>query len=124
MGGWGSGRGQSGKDTTSDCRALDVRRFQRDKLLTPGQSFSWNWSRHGETVASIQIRVGLDQIILDYRHRSAGSDWHPMEYPVRIEWTGCTLGGRRAWFICPAIGCERRVALLYLGSSGECGHPI
>ncbi len=60
MGGWGSGRGQSGRDTTSDYRALDVRRLQRDGLLTPGRSFGWNWTRDGETVASIQVssRVG------------------------------------------------------------------
>jgi hypothetical protein len=48
MGGFGSGRGQSGKDTTSDYRALDVRRLQRDGLLTPGRSFGWNWTRNGE----------------------------------------------------------------------------
>ena len=25
-----------------------------------------------------------------------------MEYPVYLEWTNCTLGGRRPWFLCPA----------------------
>ena len=102
MGGWGSGRGQSGKDTTSDYRALDVRRLQRDGLLTPGRSFGWNWTRDGETVASIQIRAETDRVILNYRHKSGGSDWQPMDYPVRLAWTDCTLGGRRAWLICPA----------------------
>ena len=43
MVGWGRGRGQSGKDTTSDYRALDVRGLQRDGLLTPGRSFGWEW---------------------------------------------------------------------------------
>ena len=43
MGGFGSGRGQGGKDTTSDMRALDIRRLQRDGLLTPGRAFGWNW---------------------------------------------------------------------------------
>jgi len=124
MGGWGSGRGQSGKDTTGDYRALDVRRLQRDGLLTPGRSFGWNWTRDGETVASIQVRTETDRIILNYRHKSGGSDWRPMDYPVRLAWTGCTLGGRRAWFLCPARGCGRRVALLYIGSSGifACRH--
>ncbi|HRD87503.1 MAG TPA: hypothetical protein PK752_04470 [Accumulibacter sp.] len=48
---------------------------------------------------------------LIYRHKSGGNDWQPMEYPVRLEWTACTLGGRR-------------VALLYLGSAGifACRH--
>ena len=37
---------------------------------------------------------------------------------------GCTLGGRRAWLLCPAQGCGRRVALLYIGGAGifACRH--
>ncbi len=124
MGGWGSGRGQSGRDTTSDYRALDVRRLQRDGLLKPGKSFGWNWMRRGETVTSIQIRSETERIILNYQHKSGGSDWQPMDYPVRVAWTDCTLGGRRAWLLCPARGCGRRVALLYIGGSGifACRH--
>ena len=38
MGGFGSGSGQGGRNTTSDYRALDVRRLQRDGLLTPGHA--------------------------------------------------------------------------------------
>ena len=124
MGGCGSGLGQSGKDITSDYKALDVRRLQRDGLLTPGRSFGWNWTRDGETVASIQVRAETDRVILNYRHKSGGSDWQPMDYPVRLAWTDCTLGGRRAWLLCPARGCGRRVALLYIGGSGifACRH--
>lgn len=124
MGGWGSGRGQSGKDTTSDYCALDVRRLQRDGLLTPGRSFNWQWSINGEKVADINIRIEPDRVILNYRSRSNGGDWQPMDYPVRLDWTNCTLGGRRAWLLCPARGCGRRVALLYIGGSGifACRH--
>ena len=124
MGGFGSGRGQSGKDTTNDHHALDVRRMQRDNLLTPGRAFSWSWTRNGETLSSIQVRVEADRIILTYRHKSGGSDWQPMDYPVWLAWTDCTLGGRRAWVLCPARGCGRRVALLYIGGSGifACRH--
>lgn len=123
MGGMGSGRrNQGGKDTTSDMRALDVRRLQRDGLLTPGLAFGWNWSRNGETVASIQMRTEAERVILNYRSRSNGGDWKAMEYPVRLEWTGCNLGGKRAWFLCPAQGCGRRVAILYGGSVFACRH--
>jgi hypothetical protein len=47
-----------------------------------------------------------------------------MEYPVRLEWTDCTMGGRRVWFLCSAAGCGRRVAILYLGGAGifACRH--
>jgi hypothetical protein len=63
-------------------------------------------------------------LTLIYNHKCGGADWQPMDYPVWLEWTACTLGGRRAWFLCPANGCGRRVALLYLGGAGifACRH--
>lgn len=45
-----------------------------------------------------------------------------MEYPVTLEWTPCNLGGRRAWFLCPAQGCGRRVVILFGGSIFACRH--
>ena len=43
-----------------------------------------------------------------------------------LDWTPCTYGGGRPWFLCPVQGCGRRVALLYLGMAGlfvcrQCG---
>lgn len=121
MGGYGSGR-QWGKDTTNSRRPLDIRELHRDGLLTPGRVFSWNWLRNGETVASIQIRIEAERLILNYRSQSDGGEWQAMEYPVYLEWTPCTLGGRRAWFRCPAQGCGRRVAILYSGTVFACRH--
>jgi len=125
MGGRGSGRRyQVGKDTTSDYRSLDVRRLQRDDLLVSGRSFSWNWYSNDEKVASIQIHTQIDRVLLDYRHRKGDEEWKSQYYPVMLDLTACGYGGQRAWFRCPAIGCGRRVALLYLGSSGifACRH--
>ena len=123
MGGSGSGRGyQGGKATTYDMRKLDVRRLQRDGLLQPGLAFGWQWTCNGEELASIQIRTEVDRVMLSYRSRNNGGEWQPMEYPVTLEWTRCHLGGRRAWFRCPATGCGRRVAILYGGSIFACRH--
>ncbi len=122
MGGWGSGGWQNGKNTTSAYRALDVRRLQRERLLTAGSAFGWTWSRNGEEIASIRMRVGEDRVTLIYRTRDYGGEWQPMEYPVYLEWTACHLGGRRAWFRCPARGCGKRVAVLYGGSIFACRH--
>ncbi len=47
------------------------------------------------------------------------TQWHE-QYHVRIVRTPCNLGGRRAWFICPAVGCGRRVAILYGGGIFAC----
>jgi hypothetical protein len=107
---------------TSDMRPLDIRRLQRDGLLITGRAFGWHWTVNGEEVASIQMRTEVDRVILNYRSRSNGGEWQPVEYPVRLEWTACTLGGRRAWFLCPAQGCGRRVAILFGGSIFACRH--
>ncbi|MBK1720320.1 hypothetical protein [Thiocystis violacea] len=125
MGGIGSGRRhQGGRGTTSDYRSLDVRRLHRDGLLAPGQVFGWNWTRDGDTLGSIVIRTDVDKLILIYRHQRNGGDWTPMGYAVPLDWTDCTYGGARPWFRCPATGCGRRVAKLYLGGSGlfACRH--
>ena len=124
MGGIGSGRHwhYDASDTTDGYRALDVRRWQRDGLLTPGHTFSWQWTRDSETVASIQVQSESGQLILTYRHRSGDKDWKDESYPVRLDWTHCNYGGKRPWFLCPARGCGRRVAVLYGGRVFACRH--
>jgi hypothetical protein len=123
MGGIGSGRrNQGGRKTTSDMRPLDIRKLQRDGLLIPGRAFGWQWTVNAKEVASIRARTEVDRVILDYKSRSYGGEWQAMEYPVCLEWTDCNLGGRRPWFLCPAQGCGRRVAVLYGGSIFACRH--
>lgn len=102
MGGMGSGRHWywGAEDTTDDYRSIDVRRWKRDGLLSPHQSFGWQWSRHGEVVASIRVRT------------EPGEDWKDESYAVCLDWTAFHLGGLRPWFICPARGCGRRVAVV------------
>jgi hypothetical protein len=41
---------------------------------------------------------------------------------VNDEQSPCHLGGSRAWFLCPAVGCGRRVAILYGGGIFACRH--
>lgn len=124
MGGMGSGRHWywGASNTTDDYRAIDVRRWQRDGLLVPHQSFGWQWSRDGEEVASIHVRPESDRVVLIYRHRESGEEWQDKNYPVYLDWTDCNLGGQRPWFLCPAHGCGRRVAILYSGSIFACRH--
>lgn len=124
MGGTGSGRHwrYDAKDSTSDYRLIDIRRWKRDGLLDPNQSFGWHWSRNGENVASINVQTEPGQVILTYRHRRGGEEWKDKSYPVRLDWTHCNFGGKRPWFLCPAIGCGRRVAILYCGGIFACRH--
>lgn len=123
MGGIGSGRrNQDGRLTTSESRPLDIRQLHRNNLLVPGRSFGWSWTCNGENMASIQIRVELGYVILRYRSQSNDSEWQPKEYPVYVEWTDCSFGGKRPWFLCPMSGCSKRVAILYSGSMFACRH--
>ena len=123
MGGFGSGRWQRGKATTVEFNALDVRRLQRDGLLTLGNAFTCTWVGGGETVAAIRMKVEAERLILEYRC-SSGDDWKSTKYGITLESTNCRFGGKRAWLRCPANGCGKRVALLYLGGSGifACRH--
>jgi hypothetical protein len=91
-------------------------------MLTPGRRAGWQWTRDGETVASIQMRAEQDCVFLIYRHRSGDAEWKDEQYPVRIVRMPCNLGGERPWFICPAVGCGRRVAILYGGVIFACRH--
>ncbi len=87
MGGIGSGRRWhfDAKETTSDYRSIDVRRWQRDGLLNLHQSFGWQWTRDDEVYASIRVRTEPDRVILTYRHRSNGDDWKDESYPVNLD---------------------------------------
>jgi len=123
MGGSGSGRRWhwGAKDTTEDYRSIDVRRWKRDGLLSPGRQFNWQWSRDGEVKNSITVRTESDGVRLIYRTRSRGQDeWTSKDYPVLLDWTDCHLGGKRPWFLCPALGCGRRVAKLYSNGVFAC----
>lgn len=122
MGGFGSGR-QGGGRCTDDLRPLDVRKINRAGLLTPGRGFKWQWTCDGEITGSIGLRVEADRVVLDYRTQNRnhnGGEWESMNYAVRLDWTTCGFGGRRVWWRCPAVGCERRVAVLHGGGVFAC----
>jgi len=115
VGGVGSGNWYrwNSKATTDECRSLDIRRFHRERLLKPGYRFSWSWRRAERKVASIDVLVYRDHLILSYRYRRSGEEWEDVREPVPLQWTPCNFGGEKSWFICPGAGCGRRVAVLY-----------
>lgn len=124
MGGIGSGRRyQGGKNTTKDSRPLDIRKLNRSGLLQSGCSFGWQWTINDRPIGDIQIQVQVDHVVLAYKYQQhRGAEWEDVRQPVYFDHTPCNLGGRRAWFLCPARGCGRRVAVLYGGSIFACRH--
>ncbi len=116
MGGLGSGNRYrlDKKTTTDECHSLDVRNLHWEGLLKPGGCFSTRWLRGDRETGSIRGLVYRDRVILSYRHRSGLSgEWEDLQEPVPLEWTPCNFGGERPWFLCPGVGCGRRVAVLY-----------
>lgn len=109
---WNAGRpGWKGK--VENRISLDARRLQRKGLLKPGSSFGWQWSRDGETYASIGAstnRTG-DCLILDYRWTPSDGEPRNMECSIHLETTPCQYGGGRTWFTCPR--CGGRCAIVY-----------
>lgn len=123
MGGYGSGR-KFGANVTEDYRHIDIRRWQREGLLKPGNGFDTTWSRNGEKIAGISVKVEAGRLRLIYNFRKSEADeWESLDYPVKLQTTQCHYGGIRYWFTCPANGCGRRVAILYsAGKYFACRH--
>ena len=115
------------KSTVEGCRNIDVLRWNRLGYLRYPRWFSWAWTRDGETVASIQVESGRDQVTLKYRSRSYGEEWSDVHQTVPLEWTRCRFGGERPWFVCSVYSnghyCGRNVTKLYgAGKLFACRH--
>jgi len=124
MGGSGSGRRwrYGARSTADELRGLDVRSLARAGVLTPGSVGGWQWSQGGSKVASIATSSTHDYLTVTYRQRSDGENWVTQNYPIRLARTPCNFGGSRVWFLCPAVRCNRRVAILYGGGVFACRH--
>lgn len=122
MGGVGSGllRHLDRRPLTTDLLALDVRalahlvdfRFSCDATCT--------WTVQGEVVGSAVLKAGAGVLVLSYQFVRSRNDRSKVTASVPLVWSRCTLGGERPWFLCPAEGCGRRVAILYCGADLLC----
>jgi hypothetical protein len=110
-----------GRDTTEGYKRIDVSFLRERGYLVPGAFFTLSWSRNDVQTGWIQCRTNDEAVILSYRHRRGEwDDWKSEEYPVWLSYTPCNYGGERPWFLCPARGCGRRVAILYRGTIFAC----
>jgi len=109
MGGYSSGR-VGWRPKCENLLAIDVRRWAREGYLSR-HYFGWQWTTDGEQVSSIGVWGHADRIELQYT-----KDEEKYRYPVWLTSSRCHFGGARRWFVCPVVGCGRRVAKLYLGS--------
>lgn len=124
MGGIGSGRQwpYSSRQTTEDLLSIDIRQWHKKGMLIPGQSAGWQWTQGNRRIGSIVVHAETTLVVLEYRHTSQRRRSEPLSYTVQIEWADCRYGGQRPWFRCPAVNCNKRVALLYGGRIFACRH--
>lgn len=118
MGGYGSTRWNwhNKRLTAEDCRRLPFCVFKKN--MQPGQSGQITWSREGKVFSSIGYRVqgeceSPSSLWVNYTITRAEKKIE-CNYPIRLTMTPLPWGGFRHWFICPGLGCGRRVSVLYL----------
>lgn len=109
------------RSTTEDYRRLDVRALHKAGMLAAGHAGMWNWYSRGVLRASVHVQAQDGHVILSYQATENGKQ-QDYRYLVRLDWTPCQYGGARPWFLCPARGCGRRVAILYGGAVFVCRH--
>ena len=87
MGGIGSGRHwhYNTKSTVNSYRTIDIRKWCREDLLTPGSAFIVKWLRNGETTESVRVLVAENHIMLNCQYKKSGES-KDIEYSIAIEW--------------------------------------
>jgi len=122
MGGLGSGCqiGRSTRGVTSTLLSIDIRSWQRAGKMSCTQGFIWHWTFRDKSTSSILVEPADGRVVLSYRQRRGSEKEANISQEVELTRTNCHLGGRRAWFVCPAVNCGRRVAILYLEENFAC----
>ncbi len=114
---------RGGRDTTEQNHSIDIRWLRRKGYLKADSRFTLRWSRV-ETITGALVGSAEHHCLnLSYIRRTIGSaEWESHQHRVLFTWTRCNYGGLRPWFTCPAVGCGRRVAVLYGGRIFACRH--
>lgn len=122
MGGYGSGKRCNNrfKRITGDYSCIDIRRWKRKNLLTPGNSFSL-FKADGISLY-VDTAQNLNNFVIHYQSKKEIKTLKSLDYIIQLNWVNCHFGGKRPWFICPLKKCGQRVAILYGGPIFACRH--
>ena len=121
MGGFGSGYQGPRKQLVENSLTLSISDMMRLGAIVPGKrnGGQWSWNFPGKMP---HARIGY---VADVRTVEGAAlrlfyeaNGHPVDNVVKLTSTRPHFGGRRWWFICPAVGADgrtgRRVAKLHL----------
>jgi len=109
------------KRRTDDCLALDLARWNRDKLTEPGtlRSGTWVWTYgRPERTARVAYDLDLQDDSAAFLRLKYTCNERPCDYRIQMVTTRPHFGGVRWWFLCPlrpnGRPCGRRVRGVYL----------
>lgn len=72
------------------------------------------WRVRGRGTDELAMRVKEDEVACRFNaFRDGFPPTRAVEFAVRVSWTPCNYGGRRAWLHCTEASCGRRGTRLY-----------
>ncbi|MDE2256873.1 MAG: hypothetical protein KGK05_03810 [Xanthomonadaceae bacterium] len=104
--------------------SLDVWRLYREGLLRDGKRGGWQWSRDGESFASMGYAVTLHDttgmLALDYTHTNRDGEREAVTCAIRLLSIPLHYGGRRWYGHCPYTGRRARKLCKFSGIAQFC----
>ena len=127
MGGFGSGQGRGivpTRKTVESSTSISVTQLRESGVFTSGEKVEWSQWPGGGLLRQVAVRAVMDQaLVIVAVYLGAHGQPQVAEATVRLAWSDCHFGGRRPWFLCPALNdqvpCERRVTKLHLSPGGS-----
>ncbi len=114
MGGFGSGRRRrSRRAVVEDAFRLDAQELGRGGRLEDGRSARFVFAAGGRATDTLELEPDDWAITCRFTRRRPGRADEVAQYAIEISRTDCNFGGTRPWFLCPRIGCRRRVSALF-----------
>lgn len=119
MGGQGSGEytrwEKSKRPKAFQSLRLYANYLQKEEYfsLSPRVRWSVNWAKGGKPSGNVGgVTLSENEIVLFYGYQQGDKKSENIEQSIKVVWTSCHFGGRRAWFVCQ---CGKRVGVLFFG---------
>jgi len=106
------------KQTCESVYRLNMGFLKRQGYLDSIKQGSLVWMRSDQVVGSVSIVIDPITLSLRFIYSIVASQSikQAFECIVRLETTNCFFGGKRYWFVCPNVNCQKRTYVLYMRS--------
>ena len=124
MGGFGSGNWQRPrKGHVEEYPRIDIREWYRQFLMLPSLTFRLTLCTNRNADREINVYPWFKHVVITHINQPANANLYSAEEKIEIDFTICNYGGKRPWFVCPVVNCNKRAAILYFANEGfRCRH--